>query len=115
MADCLDKPHVMDLRLAQYVRSGREAAAGAINISVCTDKAAVCGLGSGVQGSIFVVGRKNVAILAPPQALGWAKKPSQTGLYPPTPPPLITQNPGPGLPGGDDHVMSFYETVGKST
>lgn len=68
MADCLDNQPEMDRRLAVYVRCGREAAAAHRNVSLATDKAAVCGLGSGVQGSIFVLGRTNKAILGVPQA-----------------------------------------------
>lgn len=68
MADCLDHPAEMDRRLALFVRSGREAAASYRNVSLATDKAAVRGLGSGAQGSIFVLGRPSQAILGVPQA-----------------------------------------------
>ena len=69
LAGCLDNRREMDRRLAIYVRNCKEACQGHRNLSVCTDKASVCGLGSGIQGSIFVISATNQAILATPQAL----------------------------------------------
>lgn len=67
MADCLGDKTEMDRWLALYVRNGKRLASSATNVSLCTDKAAVCGLGSGLQSSIFVLGGSNQAIMGIPQ------------------------------------------------
>ena len=67
----LDASHTMDRKLVEYVEVGK-AALQRLNlrsISLCTDKASVGGLGSGLQNTIFTLGSSGKAILAVPQVL----------------------------------------------
>lgn len=65
----LNCPLVMDRKLVEYVEASKSFCrqAGQRTYAVATDKASVGGLGSGLQTTIFVVGRTNTAILGIPQ------------------------------------------------
>ena len=58
----------MDIHLGSYIYCSQVATSGVLHFNCSTDKASMCGLGSGVQGTIFTV-PGNLAILSPPQAL----------------------------------------------
>lgn len=64
----MDSSNAMDYQLVNYEGCCREAAAGCYSFSMATDKAAVGGLGSGVQSSVIVKGNTNQAIFPCPQA-----------------------------------------------
>ena len=58
----------MDNQLANYMMCSQQATCGLLRFNCSTDKAGICGLGSGVQGTVWTVAW-NLAILSPPQAL----------------------------------------------
>ena len=68
--EIMDNPAVMDRKLAEYVVSGRSFAASLSlrAYSSATDKASVCGLGAGLQNTIFTLGSSGCAVFACPQA-----------------------------------------------
>lgn len=68
-SDIEGQAHTMDRKLAEYVASARAFAASlqVRCISLCTDKASVCGLGAGLQNTVFTVGDSGVAIFGVPQ------------------------------------------------
>lgn len=70
MEDALASAPHLDRQLVQYVESSRRYASmlNLRSVSLCTDKASVGGLGSGVQSTIIVLGQSNVAVVAAPQA-----------------------------------------------
>ena len=67
MDETLQDATQLDIFLVAYVLGSREASAGRNNVSMCTDKASVGGLGGGVQCTVFVLQQTNHAILAVPQ------------------------------------------------
>ena len=67
ISDVLDIPAHLDRRLSCYVSSGVSAALGHLNFTCCSDKAAVGGLGAGVQSTMFVLPLTDQAILGIPQ------------------------------------------------
>jgi hypothetical protein len=67
MDDLLEMAHLLDRQLVRYVAASKDSARGYGNLSFCTDKSTVGGLGSGLQNTIFVT-PGNVAIVSPPQA-----------------------------------------------
>ena len=58
----------MDMQLCNYMHCSKIASNGQLCFGLATDKASVCGLGSGVQTTICSL-PGNLAIYAPPQAL----------------------------------------------
>lgn len=67
-SDELGANTTMDRSLVAYMHCGRELCRDLEYLTLATDKASVCGLGSGVQSTIFVLPTSNHAIVAAPQA-----------------------------------------------
>lgn len=55
-----------DVQLLRYIRAAQQVGKDQTNYSLCTDKAAVCGLGGGVQNEIFGL-QPNLGIIGVPQ------------------------------------------------
>jgi hypothetical protein len=67
MEECMESANIMDRRLVAYQECCRAAARNHSCFTCCTDKSSVCGLGSGLQTTIFVIGDTNLALFAAPQ------------------------------------------------
>lgn len=69
MEGALGSGPALDRQLVQYVESSKRYAnmLNLRSLSLCTDKASVGGLGSGVQCTVMVLGQSNVAVVAAPQ------------------------------------------------
>ena len=67
MSDLLACPNLLDRHLVRYIDVCKGLMHGQTNISCATDKASVCGLGSGLQNTVFAL-PDNRAIFSSPQA-----------------------------------------------
>lgn len=78
--DALGCAMTLDRKLVHYMEAGRRLASQQRlrSVSLCTDKASVGGLGGGVQTTLIVLGRRNIGIMAAPQAeMGWGAAPDR--------------------------------------
>lgn len=61
--------YVVGVDFKSYVSGPRVRVCILVCMLMATDKASVCGLGSGFQNSIFTLGKSGIAVLSPPKAL----------------------------------------------
>jgi hypothetical protein len=66
MSDMLACPNKLDRHLVRYVDVSQALMQGQLSISCATDKSSVCGLGAGLQNTVFVL-PNNMAVFSPPQ------------------------------------------------
>lgn len=86
-AKSLDDNLTMDRQLVAYQNCCRQRAAPHSNFSCCTDKASVCGLGSGLQSTIFVLPTNEALVAAPQVSCFRARRGWVSGPRPPPPQP----------------------------